>query len=263
MEFLETNNTISKITLAITMKATEGKPVHTNRPTHGLAFNVNCTSVYTFASGEVLECGTGDCIFLPKGSDYTVKKTYMSSTEPAFIHAVNFEVANDETFSPQIFHTRGKSEFESMFSKASIAWKNKYVGYYEECFSSLYKIIRLLKKEKSTYSQQSKILATLAPAIKYINENYTTENIRLPLLAKLCNISEPYLRKLFNNAFSVSPSVYVRNLRINYAKGLIDSGEYTIAEVAVISGFADITYFSREFKKATGVSPKIYAGKQK
>jgi AraC-like DNA-binding protein len=47
-------------------------------------------------------------------------------------------------------------------------------------------------------------------------------------------------------------------MRINYAKELIKSGEYSITEIAIISGFCDVSYFSREFKKAIGVTPKDY-----
>ena len=55
----------------------------------------------------------------------------------------------------------------------------------------------------------------------------------------------------------------MRNLRINYAKELINSGEYSIADVSFISGFSDVSYFSREFKKSTGLTPKDYANKNK
>ena len=51
-------------------------------------------------------------------------------------------------------------------------------------------------------------------------------------------------------------------MRIRYAKDLLDSGEYSISDAAFISGFNDVAYFSREFKKATGTQPSEYAKKQ-
>ena len=257
MKFLEKDNVISQITLAILLKAGRGTPVHKNRPTHGLAYNVNHICIYKFDNGKALEVKSGDCIYLPKTSNYTVIKCETNSNSS--VYAINFNLTSEEIFEPQLFHTRGKNEVEALFNKASNAWLNKNVGFYEECFSDLYRIIKILKKENSSYAPQSKILETLAPALKYINENYTQENIKLSVLAHLCNVSEPYLRRLFNNAFSTSPAVYIRNLRINYAKELIKSGEYTITEIAIISGFCDVSYFSREFRKATGVNPKDYA----
>ncbi len=257
MKFLEKDNVISQITLAILLRAGKGTPVHKNRSTHGLAYNINHTCIYKFDSGKILEVKSGDCIYLPKTSNYTVIKgeTNTNST----VYAINFNIVNDEIFEPQVFHTRGKNEYEALFNKSCNAWLNKNVGFYDECFSNLYRIIKLLKKENSSYALQSAILNKLTPALKYINENFTQNNIKLAHLAYICNVSEPYLRRLFNNAFSTSPSIYIRNMRINYAKNLIKSGEYSITEIAIISGFCDVSYFSREFKKSTGITPKEYA----
>lgn len=259
MRFLQKDNVISKISLAIRLKGGKFSPVHKNRSNHGLAFNVNHTCTYTFDNGKVFTVNSGDCIYLPKTANYTVAQgeTNADST----VYAINFEILSDEIFEPQLFHVRGVNEVETLFGKASTAWLNKEQGYYDECFSNLYRIIKLLKKENFSYSPKNKILSTLAPALKYINENYTQENIKLSHLASLCNVSEPYLRRLFNNAFSTSPALYIRNLRINYAKDLIKSREYTITEIAIMSGFCDVSYFSREFKKSTGLSPSEYPEK--
>jgi AraC-like DNA-binding protein len=256
MEFLETDNVISQITLAILLKAGKGSPVHKNRTTHGFAYNVNHSCIYKFDNGKALEVNSGDCIYLPKKSNYTVIKGEVDANST--VYAINFNIISEEIYEPQVFHIRGKNEFETLFNKTTKSWLNKNPGFYDECFSNLYSIIKLLKKESSSYTPQSSTLNKLAPALKYINENFTQENIKLAYLAKICNISEPYLRRLFHGVFSTSPALYIRNMRINYAKELIKSGEYSITEIAIISGFCDVSYFSREFKKAIGVTPKDY-----
>ena len=114
------------------------------------------------------------------------------------------------------------------------------------------------QKETFRYTTTEKNLKILLPALQYIKERYTQENILAPKLAELCGISETYLRILFHDTFSVSPILYVRNMRIKYAKELLRSGEYSVMDVALLSGFNDSAYFSREFRKATGVSPKKY-----
>jgi AraC-like DNA-binding protein len=259
MDFLQKDNVISNISLAIRLKGGKGAPVHKNRSNHGLAFNVDNTCTYKFDNGKVFTVKSGDCIYLPKASNYTVTKGETSAEST--VYAINFEILSDEIFEPQLFHVRGTNEVETLFSRASNSWLKKNAGFYDECFSNLYRIIKLLKKENSSYSPKNKILSTLTPALDYINENYTQENIKLSHLASLCNVSEPYLRRLFNNVFSTSPAIYIRNLRINYAKDLIKSKEYTITEIAVMAGFCDVSYFSREFKKSTGLTPKEFAEK--
>ena len=54
----------------------------------------------------------------------------------------------------------------------------------------------------------------------------------------------------------VSPLAYINSLKITRAKELLLSGMYTVTEVAFMSGYSDISHFSREFKKSTGVSPR-------
>lgn len=70
-----------------------------------------------------------------------------------------------------------------------------------------------------------------------------------------------HLRRLFHAAYGESPLEYLTTLRIRYAKKLMRENaslHYTVAEIATMSGFSDISYFSRVFKKRTGVSPREY-----
>ena len=77
------------------------------------------------------------------------------------------------------------------------------------------------------------------------------------MLAKLCGISENYFRKLFLLEFGISPSKYIRNKRLMLARDLLNSGEFSVSDAAMASGFNDISYFSREYKKMWGVNPSL------
>ena len=259
--------TVSKIRLAIFVPFGTGTPVHKNRPTHGLAYNVGCESLFRFDTGEHLICRSGDCIYLPKGSNYTVKSVPVDEPEGKGVYAINFLIAEDaEAVTPSdplLIHVRGKDETLSAFMRAENAWRGKTVGYYEECCSDLYRILKLFKREAAAYSSEKETLERLRPALEYIKDRYTREEIPMSHLAALCGISEPYLRRLFHRAFSVSPAVYVRNLRIRYAQELLQSGESSVADVAMLSGFNDVSYFSRQFKAYFGISPIQYVKKQR
>jgi AraC-like DNA-binding protein len=74
----------------------------------------------------------------------------------------------------------------------------------------------------------------------------------------MCGISEDYFRKIFKNTFEISPRKYINDMKISYAKELITSGMYTVTEAAELSGYTDMSYFSREFKKAFGICPADY-----
>jgi AraC-like DNA-binding protein len=47
-------------------------------------------------------------------------------------------------------------------------------------------------------------------------------------------------------------------MRIRYAKRLLRSGEYSVTDAAMLLGFSDTAYFSREFKRSVGMSPSEY-----
>ena len=70
-----------------------------------------------------------------------------------------------------------------------------------------------------------------------------------------------HLRRLFRRAYGESPLEYLITLRVSYAERLMRRNaylHYSVAEIATMSGFSDISYFSRTFKKRTGRSPREY-----
>ena len=259
MELLQNDPVVSQITAAVFVPAGSGAPVHKDRKAHGLAFNVEHTTTYRFESGQVLTCHSGECIYLPQGSNYTVDRSERTSNPGAGVHAINFLVTAPLAATPSVMQVRGQDELLSAFTRAENAWRQGAVGFREECFSDIYRILKCLKADLSGYSQRDKVLGILAPALEYINANYTEQTVELSHLAGLCGVSQPYLRKLFHAAFRVPPAVYVRNKRLQYARELLQTGEYSVTDAATLAGFNDTAYFSREFKRATGLTPSQYA----
>ena len=77
----------------------------------------------------------------------------------------------------------------------------------------------------------------------------------------LCRAVAMSRTALFNKLKALSgkgPNDFIRIYRLDKAKKLLESGEYTIAEVADEVGFSDAKYFSSCFKRAFGVSPSKY-----
>ena len=256
---LDENVTVSQIAVALYLPQGKGRPIHRDRPTHGIVFNVGCVSIYHFESGEELTVRSGDCVYLPKNSNYTAQRFEISDTKGSGVYAINFLTLDaQESNRPWTMPIKGKDELISLFSKAASAWSKQDVGYHEECYAALYRILRRLKREHSQYAPKEKIAAALAPALRYIDEHYQTESIPISKLASLCGVSEAYLRRQFQKVFAVSPAVYVRNLRIRYAKDLLCNGAYSVTQAATLSGFNDVAYFSREFKKQFGKTPLKY-----
>ena len=72
-------------------------------------------------------------------------------------------------------------------------------------------------------------------------------------------INPAYLSREFSKYFeNLSFGEYIRKMRIGKAMQLIDSTNYSLTEIAYLTGFSDQSHFTRIFKKQTGQLPTIY-----
>ena len=97
----------------------------------------------------------------------------------------------------------------------------------------------------------------IAKGILYLEEN---ENIDLPVseIAKMCNVSEIYFRKLFKQYSGLTPVQFKMNKKIERAMQYLAFENKTIKETAALLNFNEISYFCRVFKDKTGVTPGEY-----
>ena len=93
---------------------------------------------------------------------------------------------------------------------------------------------------------------------QYMDENFTSPELRISDLAKLHKTSEAYFRREFKKYYAESPLEYIKRRRIEMACHLLCTELYSITDVASRSGFDSVSYFSSEFKRYMGCSPKEY-----
>jgi two-component system, response regulator YesN len=96
----------------------------------------------------------------------------------------------------------------------------------------------------------------LMKAKEYLDTHYT-QTISLEDVAEQIGISSFYLSKLFKETFQVTIIEYVTDIRLKKAKELL-LGRMPLKEIALNIGYKDPNYFSRVFKKATGMNPSEY-----
>lgn len=74
-------------------------------------------------------------------------------------------------------------------------------------------------------------------------------------IARRCDLSPSHFSRAFKLATGKSPSVWRMERRIELAQNLLRRDEHSIAEVALLSGFADQSHFTRAFSRQVGTSP--------
>ncbi|AJS59395.1 AraC family transcriptional regulator [Paenibacillus sp. IHBB 10380] len=94
-------------------------------------------------------------------------------------------------------------------------------------------------------------------AIHYIHEHYR-EHITLESLVEMLDCNSRQFLRMFKSQKSTSPIDYLIHFRVNKAKELLLSTEFTLKEIADGVGYPDSYYFSRIFKKYEGVSPTSF-----
>jgi len=96
-----------------------------------------------------------------------------------------------------------------------------------------------------------------APAIQYIKE-HLTQNISIDVLAKQLCMSRSAFFLAFKKEFGMSPLEYVQRQRIIQAKNILADTKVSITDACYQSGFNNLNYFTRLFKRMEGVTPSAY-----
>lgn len=222
------------------------------RPYHALSLRVKGDAQFIHRD-KITQAKTGDIVFVPAFYQYTLK----CKEENIFvIHFTTKEKMPQEikSFSPEAV-----SIYKSYFEKLYSVWNKKQFGYEHECKSIMYKILMHIERdsENSKDDNKDKILK----AVEYMHENFTDRQLSVSFLAKCCNMSETYFRKLFFQNYSVTPLEYINKLKLKFALELLDSGYYTVSEISEKCGFANPYYFSSFIKKHTGKPPSKFITK--
>lgn len=112
------------------------------------------------------------------------------------------------------------------------------------------KLCRLLNERKSTRSDK-----LVEQARAYVDGHYM-EKLALADIADTLNISAGHLSNTFKKLTGITLSDYIANVKIEHAKELIDTHQYLMYEISDMLGFDNPYYFSKVFKKVTGISPR-------
>ena len=133
----------------------------------------------------------------------------------------------------------------------------KKAGRNASCRTRIYDLCRHLfseyMKEQAATAADGDIERAFSFIRAHYRENFSTEEI-----AKYCSVSQSYLRGKFKRMTGTSITRFREGLRIGEAKNMLESGFFSMQEIALHLGYSDVYHFSKRFAAATGTPPATY-----
>lgn len=98
--------------------------------------------------------------------------------------------------------------------------------------------------------------------MKVINDNISNPNLTIEALTNEVGISRVHLHRKLKELTNQSTRDFIRNIRLKEAARLLSEKQYTISEIATLTGFTDPNNFSTTFKELYGMPPSMYMKEQ-
>lgn len=212
----------------------------TSRMEAGDIVVINSNVLHSFASDTRVEyyCLIIDDEFL-KANDISAEKTELKS----IIHSSE---------AAQIF----EAIISEMYSKKAYAITAVKI----EILRLMLYLSRNFPADEETKNGFMNADESIQLAVGYIR-SHLNENMPLERIAGEVGLSKYYFLRKFKNATGMTPVAFINMLRCRDAKKLLKKQKYSIHEIAVKCGFDNDSYFSRTFKKYTGMLPSEYQNK--
>ena len=223
----------------------------------------NCTGTYTLGDGQVIRAENETIVYTPQGSQYSVSFEPVDRSQPSYNDGINFLVWDSRQeplfftdLDVEVIHVPNPRRYQMLFSDISehCLLSVQSPAKLQSAFYGILSEIGYCYRRKNINSQQFHVIEK---GILYLEED-KDQNLSVKEIAALCNVSEIYFRRLFKQYAGMSPVEYKLHSKLLRARQYLASQNFTIREVAELSGFEDAAYFCKVFKAKTGLSPRAY-----
>lgn len=225
------------------------------RLSHGLLYIWTGEATFYLDGGKTIKAINGQLLYLPKDAKYKMQYTADSTT----FAVINFGLAKEsvDLFQAKEITVLTNNDphhvISNIMAKLEVCGASQNFSGQFRRKELFYRLLTFIhdndpKIENQQYPQ-------IATGVMLLKQTYL-ENLPIEVFAKQSNISVSSFRQLFHKQYGMSPLQYRNRLRIQRAKQMLEFDSCTVAEVAYASGFENIGYFCRYYKKITGETPR-------
>lgn len=260
------------------------KTYESGRIHHAFMLFISCKNTYLIDGVEKLTAYPGDIVYLPKGACYEcrfenvaieknlnlygdIKNFYYNGIAQTNKNIekhynaiyIGFDLYNSEF--EETYFSRDIAKLPIKSSEKIFTAFNDIVSFSRRGITSnlllnisFYKLLMEISSNIHFQGDNSTVNPILNPAFQYISENNISD-VTVSRLAQACQLSPSGFRSLFKTYTGISPIDYIIDLKIKKAKILLSDKNLSVAEVAHMLGFNDLSYFSKFYKQHTGKLP--------
>lgn len=145
--------------------------------------------------------------------------------------------------------------FEKIINEVNV----KNPGYHSFCIGYLIQLLSIFSRESQLLEKGRRILKNedIENVIKKMHLEYQQDH-PVEYYAESCNLSVYQFIRKFKSSMQLSPAKYIEKIRMDKSRELLSDTDLTINEISDITGFNDPFYFSKVFKKNTGMNPLAF-----
>lgn len=185
-------------------------------------------------------------------------------TEVYWVHFTGSDVKNilrryGISDNMHVIHTGTSLEYKRLFLHIIQELKLCKEDYEELTVNYLENLLILLHRQINAKPRGKShlLMEEMDNAVQYFHKNYS-KPISIENFAASQHMSVSWFIRNFKEYTNSTPAQYLLSLRISNAQTLLETTNYNVTEIASIVGYDNPLYFSRIFKKQSGVSPSEF-----
>lgn len=224
-----------------------------HRSTHILGIALGGSALHFFPDRK-LTVRENTVLFFNQSEDYDVRVIEQGGASLS-VHFTTHEPISTPSF---CFQVRNDAPFVSLLERLQRATETP--GADLVAAARFYELCALLQSErKKAYARKN---ARAADALAYLTLHFREKDC-LEQAAAQSGVSRRWFNELFAATYHVPPNQWIIQQKMKHARSLLQIDDLSVTDVAEACGFSDVYYFSKAFKKETGLTPSEYRKKNR